>query len=176
MNNVTLVNNTASQYGGGIYFGATSSVVFSSADRCNIYFNNAFSGNDLYAVSQTLVVLDTFSVLHPTGYYATPINNFSFDIQHGKLAQIDADVYVSPSGNNANSGLSSNEPLQTIHHAIMVLFADSLNPHTIHLMPGFYYPTDSETFPVVLPNYINLAGNKEATLSANDTDYALRVG
>ena len=68
---------------------------FSSNDRCNIYENTIEDsidvGNDIaisvdyYGIAQSFmdVILDTFTVLTPTDYHATPIDSFSFDILNG---------------------------------------------------------------------------------------------
>lgn len=161
---VTLTNNTASENGGGIYFGDNSRFSFDSTCRSNIYFNSAPNGNELYSIPHSDVILDTFSVLHPTSLYAQPVSNFSFSILHGKLAQVNADVFVSPEGDNGNSGKSPGEPLKTIGFAIRILLADSLNPGTIHLDQGVYSPSsNTESLPVVLPDYVNLKGKNKAT-------------
>ena len=85
--------------------------MFDAINRCNIYFNNAFQGNDLYSNSLMVVVVDTFTVLYPTDYHAYPTENFSFNILNGKVEQVAADIYVSPDGDNTNSGLTANDTI-----------------------------------------------------------------
>ena len=89
----TIKGNTAESQGGGIY--SEGGIFFSSNDRCNIYENTIEDsidvGNDIaisvdyYGIPQSFmdVILDTFTVLTPTDYYATPIDSFSFDILNG---------------------------------------------------------------------------------------------
>jgi len=157
---VTINNNSANE-GGGLYC-SSSFPSFDEINRCNIYMNSAYLGNDLFADTLSVIVVDTFTVLTPTQFFAHPLNNFSFDILHGKLEQVNADLYVSPSGENTNSGLSADDPLKTIHCALSKILTDSLNPHTIHLMNGTYSTTSTgEYFPVVMGNYLSLYGESE---------------
>ncbi|UCH09142.1 MAG: T9SS type A sorting domain-containing protein [Fidelibacterota bacterium] len=59
------------------------------------------------------------------------------------------DLYVSPSGDNDNSGLSPDDPLRTLGWAAWSINADSLNPRTIYLAAGRYSPsTNGESFPI----------------------------
>ena len=157
---ITFTGNTAIQSGGGIC--NRSSMEFSDENRCNIYQNNVESrlgGSDFYSQASVTVYADTFTVLYPTSYHASPIENFAFDILHGMLEQVNADLYVSPAGDNTNSGESPDEALQTIQYACSIILADSLNPHTIHLAEGVYSPdTNSEFFPIILPHYVSLKG------------------
>ncbi|HIA79712.1 MAG TPA: T9SS type A sorting domain-containing protein [Candidatus Marinimicrobia bacterium] len=94
----TIKENTATYNGGGIYnedFFSDGEISFSPTNRCNIYSNTVEDssevGNDIaisvdyYGIPQSFmdVILDTFTVLTPTDYYATPIDSFSFDILVG---------------------------------------------------------------------------------------------
>jgi len=162
LTNVTITGNSAI-YGGGICC-ENSSPVFNNQNRCNIYFNFAEKGNDLYAINSSIiaVVVDTFTVMNPTNLNAYPIENFIFDINHAKLDQVSADLYVSPAGNNTNSGLSPSDPMQTISLAIKKVLADSLNPHTIYLADGVYSPsTTNENFPLHMIDHVSLAGESQ---------------
>jgi len=158
---VTISNNIASYNGGGIYSN-NSTLLFDSINRCNIYFNSAFHGNDLYSNSLMEVIVDTFTVLYPTDYHAHPPEYFTFDILNGKVEQIDADIYVSPEGDNSNSGLTSNDPLRNIFVAFSKILADSLNPHTIYLLEGTYSSSSTEeVFPINMLDYISLSGESQ---------------
>ncbi len=158
LENVTITGNSA-QTGGGIYCHANSAPLFDSVNRSNIYFNSAFEGKDLFSESFVKVILDTFSVLYPTGFYAKPISNFSFNILHGKITQVNADLFVSPEGDNSNSGLNESEPLKNIQYAFSIIRADSLNKNCIRLHEGTYSPSSTgESFPLNIPDYISLEG------------------
>ncbi|MCB2222357.1 MAG: right-handed parallel beta-helix repeat-containing protein [Bacteroidetes bacterium] len=157
----TRISGNSAYEGGGIYCSA-STLLFDQINRCNIYSNNAYWGNELWSDSILEVVVDTFTVLYPTGFHAYPIENYSFDILHGKVEQVNADLYVSPFGDNGNSGLSADEPLKTIHCAFSVILADSLNSHIIHLSDGTYSPSSNgESYPVNMFDYLSLKGESE---------------
>jgi predicted outer membrane repeat protein len=159
---VTATNNSA-ETGGGIYINANAeSIRFDSLNRCNIYHNSASAGNDICTNGTEYVYkiyADTFSVLQPTAFYAEPVCSFIFDINYGLNELVNADIYVSPEGNNNNTGLTENDPLKTIHHAFSRIMADSVNPHTIHLLEGTYTKSArGEIFPVNMIDYISLSG------------------
>jgi len=163
MSGVTIKNNAA-ETGGGITFASNSGATFDETNRCNVYDNNAKLGNDIYIGPYDpingVIALDTFSVLYPTSYYATPLSFFNYDILVGKHTQTNADLYVSPGGDNANSGLTPDEPLQTIHYANSIIRADTNEHHSIFLMEGIYSPsTNDEDFPVLFMDHNNLVGS-----------------
>lgn len=163
LENLTIAENQA-ELGGGIYC-VNSLLSFDSINRSNIYLNSAIEGNDLYSDTFQEVVLDTFSVLYPTEFHASPLPNFSFDILIGKVEQVDTDLFVSPSGDNNNSGLSADEPLKTLHHAFSFIRADSLHQNSINLLEGIYsHSSNEEIFPIVLPDYISIAGVSDTTV------------
>ena len=166
--NVTISGNSAEYSGGGIFCYYNSSPSFSSENRCNIYSNNTTgrgSGADIFADECPVidVIVDTFTVMTPTDYYASPLDNFTFDILNAvNPQQVDADLYVSPDGDNSNDGLTAESPLKTIQYATSIILADSTNPHTIHLANGIYSPsTNGEYFPVEVINYVSLVGESE---------------
>lgn len=161
MKNITIRNNEAS-VAGGVYFW-DSQPVFDSSELCNIYMNNDSMGNDLYSTNPVEIILDTFTVLQPTSYYVQPVEIFSFNILNGICGQVFDDVYVSPDGDNNNSGLTPDDPLQTISHTQAILYSDSISPRTIYLAEGIYSPsTNNEIFPVRIPDYANLTGTSES--------------
>ncbi len=167
MENVSIVGNSAVEYGGGIYC-SESNLNFNPENRCNLYSNIITNsrgyGLDIFADNCDMidVIVDTFTVLTATDYYASPIDNFTFDIQNCIYQQINSDLYVSPDGNNSNSGTSPDDPLRTIIYALSVIYADSLNQHTVYLLPGIYSPsTNEEQFPLPMFDYVSLQGNSQ---------------
>jgi len=166
--NVTIKYNSSSDYGGGIYFGYQTSPVFDNVDKCDIFLNNSRVGNDLYVYncSTINVVLDTFSVLHPDDYFASPIDDFIFKISNSKIAQVNQDLYVATDGSDNNSGFNSENPLLTISNAIARITADSLNPRIIFLKNGIYSNSQTgERFPLQWKSYVSLSGeDKNATI------------
>ncbi|MBC8527562.1 MAG: right-handed parallel beta-helix repeat-containing protein, partial [Candidatus Cloacimonetes bacterium] len=177
LENVTITYNSTGSLGGGIYC-SDSNLSFSDNNRCNIYLNNINnrgSGSDIYSDTSISVVVDTFTVLNPTDFHASPIENFTFDIQHGIQNQVDSDLYVSPDGDNTNSGLSPDDPLKTIQYAMSIILADNLHQHTIHLSEGTYSPsTNGEFFPISISDYISLVGDTEENVII-DADSAASV-
>jgi predicted outer membrane repeat protein len=178
LENVTITGNSAAEQGGGIYC-RNFPPSFSVDNRCSIYSNTIGNtrgyGTDIYAEECEMidVIVDTFTVMTPTDFYASPIDNFTFDILHSVVdSLINADVYVSVDGDNSNSGTSPDYPFKTIKHALSRIYFDSLNIHTIHLAPGVYSNlTNGEIFPIYWSNYVNLSGNSEAEtiLDANSS-------
>jgi hypothetical protein len=161
--NVSIVGNLAYGSGGGIYC-YISQPIFDQVRRCNIYQNFARWGRDLFACeSDTIhVFADTFTVKNPTDISVSPLENFELDIFHGKVELINSDLFVSPDGDDANSGLIPEKPLKTIRYAITKVLADSLNPITIHCANGHYSSsTNREKFPIFVPDYISLIGQSE---------------
>ncbi len=160
--NLTIHNNFAINQGGGVYCENSSSLILDSNYRSNIYLNNSPPiGNDITVDSSSIfpVILDTFTVVSPGLYHVVPHYQFTFDILHGKIQQVQDDLYVSPDGNNSNSGLSAVEPLKTILFAQSIMMADSANPQIIHLANGIYSETNTgEYFPIRPDDYIGLAG------------------
>jgi len=166
LENVTINYNNAFS-GGGIFNEEGADITFSADSLCNIYYNNVGNsskgnGADIFSNSFIEVRLDTFSIIDPTAYYAAPLDNFSFDILHGKFEQVNADLYVSPGGSNSNDGLTPDNPLQTINFAIYIMSADSTSINTIHLADGTYSPSsNNEFFPLFPKHYISISGNSQ---------------
>jgi hypothetical protein len=174
--NVTITENKAER-GGGIHFGMGSrgyfcpsdngsKPVFDNNNRCNIYLNYAPDGSDLAGVDSSInVVVDTFTVLNPTDFHATPFNNYSFDIMNSKIEHTNSDLYVSPFGNNNNSGLSLDEPQRTILSAFVKISADSLNPRTIYLADGVYLED------IWFKDYVSVVGESKSGVIIGSESY-----
>jgi len=180
LEDVTINNNTAYN-GGGIYCWFNSFPIFSPENRSNIYSNtitnNRGLGSDIFIYETEFSVIevfvDTFTVLTPTDYYASPIDNFSFDILHSvEDSLINSDIYVSVEGDNSNNGTSPETPFKTIKFALSRIYSDSVSTNTIHLNAGIYSPTtNGESFPIKWSNYVNLSGigENETILDADST-------
>lgn len=179
LNNLVIKNNYAGDKGGGIY--NDSELIFSSENRCNIYSNNSNNrgnGADIYSTNFISVIVDTFTVMNPTHYHASPIENFSFDILNSISNQVNADLYISPTGDNSNDGLTPETPLRTIQHALSIIIADDQNPHTLYLANGIYSPsTTGETFPIEAISYVSFSGESEigVILDAEGVNRVMRI-
>jgi len=175
---VTIRDNLAYTKGGGVYF-ENSNPIFDSMERCNIYMNLAWGeGFDIYSDSPINIVVDTFTVLNPTFFLAAPLSNVTFNILNGLIPQENADLYVSPAGDNSNTGLTLTEPIKNIQYAVRKVLADSLNPNTIHCLEGTYSPSsNNEWFPIILPDYVNLSGSDqhEVILDAEKSAQVIRL-
>ena len=160
---VTLYENTAHRGGGGIYL-IESYPVFNSENRCNIFMNYANHGNDIYTFQCTTVnvIVDTFTLFSPDNHFASPIDNFTFDIFNGKIEPIEQDLYVSSYGSNSNSGLSPDDPLRTISYALVNIAPNEYDPHTIHCANGIYsFSETGEVFPLNCRSYVSIHGEDE---------------
>ena len=99
--NVTISKNTIEWGNNGGIFLYSSNITFDPENKCNIYLNRSYFpqslGQDIYAMecSPIDVIVDTFTVLEPTDYYANPLSNFTFDIQNAKIEPVNQDLYVS---------------------------------------------------------------------------------
>jgi len=170
--NVTIRENIALHRGGGLYNANGQQLNFAEelSQRCSIYLNEAGDrlGSDLYegdSGNYQETFLAEFTVIDPTSFYVYPLHCYSFDIQSSIITQIDADLYVSPSGSDQNSGLSATEPFKTIQRANEVIFPTAENPHTIHLAEGVYSPsTNGEPIPVYLSSNVGIKGEDMETV------------
>ena len=170
LENVSITNNFAYSDGAGIYLeNVNNFLTFSTENRSSIYSNNTSNsrvlGQDIYKCSQNFitVVVDTFTVVHPTEYYAYPIDDFSFDIlNQTQVELINADLFVSVDGENSNSGLSEDDPFRTIQHALSRIYSHANDPRTIFVSEGVYSPqTNGESFPLDILDNVSIQGSSE---------------
>ncbi len=167
--NSSILNNVSQQEGGGISC-VNSNITFDSINRNSLYSNSAIFGNDIFSDTYMNVIVDTFTVLEPTDYFASPIDNFSFDINNAVYTLINSDVYVSPNGDNSNAGTSWGEALKTIHCALSRIQTNNNYPKTIFLDSGtFSSETNGEIFPIYPISYVTIQGvSEEATIICGD--------
>jgi hypothetical protein len=180
--------NNHGNYGGGIMIANNTLIVFDSIKKNNIYLNYAGKGIDVYKTFNCApihIIIDTFTVVNPDNYYIAsvdeygfPVNDVTTDILHAKVQTVHASLYVSPSGNNGNSGLSASEPLQTISYALTKMASVKGGPPVaIHLANGTYSPSQTgDFFPLNLKSYVNIVGaDRDSTiLSADNLHYHLK--
>ena len=184
LSGVTVKNNHSYDRGGGIV-AVAGSLRFDSVNLCNIYLNYSARGTDIYkqGCDDTLhVYVDTFTVLNPDYYYLYSDvgygqvgNDITYNINTGKIESTTQDLYISPEGNNLNSGLNPDEPLKDICFALLKMASDSISPDTIHIANGYYAPSTGEKFPLSIKGHINIKGeNRDSTiLDAEDEIYLL---
>ncbi|MCF7912951.1 MAG: T9SS type A sorting domain-containing protein [Candidatus Cloacimonetes bacterium] len=165
--------NDAELFGGGMMsWRLATDLTFSDDNRNNFYYNHAITGNDIFnslesGGSPTDILVDTFTVTEPFGYefyqgeYNYDNQNYEtrFEMFHSMKDRIYEDVYINPEGNDENSGLSSDEPFQTLNQALHFVTADEDNPLTIHLSDGIYSTElNIQKFPITLRSYVSVIG------------------
>ena len=166
---VTIKENHAYTLGGGIIITRLapaplySNIIFDDTNKCNIYNNSAGSSSEIY-VGETHepvvdIIVDTLTVIEPDLNYVSQFPNINLNIEHGWLQQVEHDLYVSPDGDDNNSGLTANEPLKTIQWALTKIKADSLHPRNIYLAEGVYSPeSNDEKFALNMRAYVSIIG------------------
>ncbi len=166
---LTLRDNHAFFSGGGIKIGRlppdpmNSNITFNYSNKCNIFNNSAGNYSDIFVSENhtpiTNVIVDTLTILEPDLNFVSQFSNINLSIEHAWLEQVEHDLYVSPDGDDNNSGLTANEPLKTIQWALTKIKADSLNPRNIYLAEGIYSPNENDQlFPLNLRSYVSIIG------------------
>jgi hypothetical protein len=171
----TITNNWSAAFGGGISdYG--SIVYYDSLSLNNIYLNFSSSGSDIASMDDEepdKIWLDTCTVINPDSYYIGNFNDHGVQIErppisvlHGKIEQVNEDLYVNPGGNDANSGLTPDDPLKTISFALLKIASDSLDPKTVHVANGTYSDTlTGEHTPLQIKNHVRLIGeSRDSTI------------
>lgn len=177
LSNITVTENySESQDAGGIYFN-NSNAIMDSVNRCSVFLNEAGDHNDIRCNFESdlcpAIYLDTASVGLLDDYFIA--GDFEVvDILNGKLEKVADNLYVSPYGDNNNSGITPDEPLKNITYALHIIDADSLNPRVIHLLPGTYSPSGGQIFPLNLRSYVSIIGSgKENTIIDLEQDNSI---
>ena len=189
LSGVKIYDNHAYNMGGGMYiYGYLGyvNVTFDPVNRCSIYNNRAGAGQDIVAHSinnDLSIPLDKFTVANPTNYYAAPLrasgNEFqllinAFTAHH---QEINSDLYVSPTGDDTNDGLSPATALKTIRTAVYRVASDSLNQKTVHILPGTYSRSaNQQVFPIPLKSWVKVKGaGRDETQIVGEMDPAYAI-
>ena len=181
LSGTTISYNHAKERGGGLEAANHEyQLLFDTINRCNIYLNFAGIGCDIYTSQSSIpfeVIVDTFTVLLPdryhieTNYNTVPDTNFILEALHAKIEASDHDLFVSPSGDNSNSGISPDQPLKTLSFALTkIITNDSIN-RKIFLSNGLYSDSASgEKFPINIRGYLDIIGeNEDSTIFDGDS-------
>jgi len=179
LSKLSIHNNWSGMGGGGVAIGYWENFVeWDPINKCSIYNNYGASQNDInigenYPVPME-IPLDTFSVSHPDEHFVGLAQSVTLTIDRGHFGQVSHNLYVSPDGNDSNSGDSPQEPLKTIQYALSIIESDSLNPRAIFLAPGTYSPSTGQHFPLNLKSYVSLQGaGKTATILDGENETQL---
>ncbi len=173
----------ALQYGG--YTTGADYLTFDPDNRCSIYNNQSSLNNDIGILTNAFesidIYLDKFTVDIDSEYFKECVRAYhstkgplelNFYYNETVLVQQAADMYVSPDGDDENSGLSPASPLKSIDQAIHRIEADADNPRIIHLANGHY--GDEQHFPLNLRSYVSLIGESEEGVIFESSDFFLR--
>ncbi len=169
-----IFNNYGGRTGGGIYsVGINYQLELSEAYPNSVYNNSAGKGRDVYIepinsnpAQINGLYFDKISVA-PEGdfshyYYVSDVIEWDGEITYNETAyeRIEADLYVSPNGNDNNTGLSPAQALKTISKATSLLKPRTNGDYNIvHVAPGLYSPdTTGEIFPISMDRGTKLVG------------------
>jgi len=157
---------------GGFFKSLNTFFEFCTESLNSIYLNTGSMANDLTLSGSEVssLALDTFTVINPDKYFVCLHENipadFTLTINEGKITPVAADLYVAPDGCDSNSGLTPDEPLQTIALAMKMIAPDSLLQRTVYVSEGVYSASlNNQILPVQLRDNIALIGaGKETTV------------
>jgi len=185
-----IFNNHARVSGGGIDFASSNNpvnnLIFNQVELNSLFINYSSSGFDL-AKDDTAycnkIILDTGTIQNPNHYYFLSrslnryaVNDLNIEIHNWKIQRSGSDLYVSPEGDDQNSGHTPDNPLKTIAFALLKIKSDSTNPKTVHLAEGTYSLSQTgEKLALGLKSYVALEGaGREKTIidAENKTHFA----
>ncbi len=166
----TIVRDNFAAIGGGINLSNHGQIIFDQVNRCSVYNNTSGGTQDIIATDsrlKTSIYLDMGTLCPTTDYYirfskSVPDDPGGFpvvDIQRGYRTEVNQDLYVSPTGNDTNDGLSIDTPLKNIFRAMQKVASDSLNPKTVHLAEGVYSTNNGQFYPIGLKSFVKIFGN-----------------
>ena len=157
--------------GGGIDIVNNSQVTFSQEHLNSIYNNHSDAGKDIYIgtieanidiyldkCSRQLNAMDQFFIGAMYNDDGSLPNQVTVHTLQGTLPIVNHDLYVSPTGSDTNDGLTPEHPLATIDWATRIMYADSLTPHTIHLLAGTFSRSNGQLYPSSIGSYMHLMG------------------
>jgi len=179
LSETTIRYNQADRKVGGIITSWDAEVEFDSENLCNMYGNYGPQTCDLDIMCDPenptyfSVYLDTFSCIEPDRYFiahGNNGNNFNWEYLNLNVntAYYDfyyGDLYVSPDGNDENSGISPTESMQTIAGAITKIVSNPLNPNTVYMAAGTYSPElNNQLFPLNMKGFVSIIGEDMETV------------
>ena len=142
-------------------------IVFDTVEKNSVYNNTSIRFNDIFVGNY-----DTYNIALAKGTYNYALSNniilqnvnndfvpINYTCDEAVVTEIASDFYVSVDGDDANSGTDPMHPLRSIFTASTRIQADSLNHHTIYVLPGEYGPADGiDQFPIQLKKFVSIKG------------------
>ncbi len=156
--------NRAFGFSGGIAIRTdyNHTFIFDSVDKNSVFLNTASTGNDVYTylTYDITIPLKKVSVADLTAHYVETYTTNTVQIEYEEvaIAEVSTDLYVSPDGDDSNSGLSPEDALKTISYANALIKPDSTNIHTIHVANGVYSESNGEIFPIHVKPFVKIIG------------------
>ena len=188
-----LIDNAAvNGGGGGVYLGTNGKATIGgvAGNGNDIYGNRASKpGKELSSASRGDKIDARFNFFggKPT---ATLVDNLAlFEVSSYRNVTItvpekNREFYLSPKGNDNNTGINKNAPWRTINAALRRFFTEPGDSVRLNLLPGVYSAkTTGERFPVFLPHRVSLLGQHadsvifdgEKNTRLFEINFALRV-
>ncbi|MDD2231226.1 MAG: T9SS type A sorting domain-containing protein, partial [Candidatus Cloacimonetes bacterium] len=191
LSGVEIYTNYAISQAGGISIQGSNNplntVIFDPINLCSIYDNYGVNPVDILITdiqSNLSLYLDMFSV-NPSSsfYYDRHSNQSNFEQYHDTLLisrgyhfEVNCNLYVSPLGNDNNSGINSQYPMRSITKAIHKIESDSLNTKTVFIMPGNYNENENDQiYPIPLKSNVNIVGAGSNNVHLN-SDHQCNLG
>ncbi len=165
--------------GGAIAMESTLNIIGGTTENENIFtHNHAGAGADLFCRDMSGPVMNAqfnqFSGNILSDYFISPLDRFDLNGSTGQIQPVYHNMYISPDGDNNNSGATPEEPVQSITYALQRIASDETLPHTIYLAAGTYSrDATGENFPFPCLPHVLVKGFENAPaiieLNADDT-------
>ncbi|MDZ7289988.1 MAG: DUF1565 domain-containing protein [candidate division KSB1 bacterium] len=176
LNNRILSNHATASGGGAIALDGASMPLIGTRDNQSndIYLNTAVKGGSQIQRLDPGLKVDVRSNYWgqiPDSTMLAPFAQFATDNYRQVSERMPAstrEIYVSPTGDDAQSGGSRSEALRTIKQAQQLAFGTEKSPVTLHLLQGrFAVSTNGEAFPITLKNFLVLRGASRDSTSVD---------
>lgn len=160
-----IYGNVAEYGGGGVSaIKPGTGITFDQDELNSAYLNYSSTGCDIaYAITcnPTIVYLDKGTVATNDPYFYFCPGQTPIYINQAMIQQANHDLWVSPTGNNDNDGLSLQTPLKNISFALAKIQPSVSTPLTVHIMPGTYsWNQTGEALPLQPKSYVNIIGEE----------------
>lgn len=170
--------NRGIRYAGGLCFtGNNTTVQFNETNLNSIFLNYSATGSDIYigySIQGVVdIIADTLTVYEPDYFFIGPPPQCTISQSNAKIEEIDQDLYVNPDGDDENSGLTADDPMQTLAWAQTLIKRNDENPNTIHLADGTYSTSlNNQIFPLNIKKGITFKGiSPDNTIFDAESEY-----